>query len=114
MHGPAVAGYKKITIRNHCSKIDRRGFEDLSNSRVQSIAVEPNHISLFRPEERDNIYPLPVKSGNEFTKIFDRPPFAPRLPAPNENPNGRSLTAPASQLLYSPSSSFVLRIGKTQ
>ena len=43
MHGPAVAGYKKITIRNHGSKIDGRGFEDLSGSRVQSIDVDEYH-----------------------------------------------------------------------
>jgi hypothetical protein len=65
------------------------------------LAEEPHQIFLFRPKERDNVYPLPVKSGNELTEIFHRPPFAPRLAAADENPNGTSLAAPASQLFYS-------------
>src|SRR4249919_3433189 len=111
MHELTIASYKKIAI-HHSSKIAGGRFEDLSDSRVQSIAVEPHQFFLFRTEERDNIYPLPIESGNEFTKVFDRPSFAPHFPAADKNSNGRSPTAPARQLLYSFFPLLVLSIRK--
>src|SRR5215510_2831093 len=108
MHGAAIAGYKKITARNHSSKIPGRGLKDQRDCRFQSVPEKADQTLFFGPDERDDIYPVPVKGCNELTKILNRPSLRPCFPTSDENSH-RRCSIPRDHFSYFLSSFLLLR-----